>query len=65
MDNSTISALTTNKEISYLDGPQDEVWVEKPKDKHRGRVLKGQEDGTDPDTILLKDLKLYKKLTKK
>lgn len=45
--------------------PQDEVCTKEPNDKCRGRARKGKEDGDDPATILLKDLRLPKKLTKK
>ncbi|XP_055801209.1 uncharacterized protein LOC129870439 [Solanum dulcamara] len=45
IDDNTISAAATNKEVLCLDAPQDEVRVKEPKDKRRGRALKGKEDG--------------------
>ncbi|XP_055802302.1 uncharacterized protein LOC129871417 [Solanum dulcamara] len=58
-------ALATGEEALNLTDPQHEVHLKQPKDKRRGRALKGKDDGAIPDTTLLKDVRLSKKLTKK
>ncbi|XP_059308804.1 meiotically up-regulated protein C8C9.04-like isoform X1 [Lycium ferocissimum] len=66
LGDSTISALATNEEELCLDDPQDEVHLKQLKHKPRGRAAKGkEEDGADPGTTLLKDLRSSTKLKKK